>query len=271
VSPAFRWHALAGVVAMALLLCAWPGPAIAGGAPTDARRTALVIGNAHYADMPLQTPVTDARKIAATLRELGFEVSLVENADWATMIDALALFTLRTRDSAVRFFYYAGHGIQVRGRNYLNPVGTAPASEHDLRAASIDLDELIDQLGRLSWGVSVVVVDACRDNPFTRLRRRTRGERAGLASATAAIGTVVAFSASPGGTARDRIDNDLLSPYTRRLLEELRVPGVPIERMFKRVHAAVVRDTGRMQQPWLSTNLTGDFCLRPHEGGGCGD
>lgn len=243
------------------------GMAHAGEPP---RKVALVIGNARYPGLPLKTPVNDARQVAAVLRELGFEVDLKENADWDTMVQSLGAFTLRSKASQVRVFYYAGHGMQVRSRNYLNPVGTAPVNESQLRARSIDLDDVVERLAQAQEGVSVVIVDACRQNPFAGVLRPSRGAPPGLAATGAPRGMLLAFSTGPNAVAQDTIDGRH-SPYTRRLLGELQVPGLPIEQLFKRVHAAVDRDTSRAQRPWLSTSLSGDFCFRPRADGACGE
>lgn len=264
-------RALAAAAALVLASAA-PAQTQAVPAPSvAARKVALVIGNARYAKLPLRTAVNDARQVAATLRELGFEVAYKENADWDAMVESLAAFSMAAQGSQVRLFYYAGHGMQVRSRNYLHPIGTMPASEHELRARSIDLDEFVDRLGQASQGVSVVVVDACRRNPFSELSRSSRGGGSqGMAARHAPSGMLLAFSTSPNGVAQDSIDGTH-SPYTRRLLDELRTPGLPVELLFKRVHTAVAADTQRGQRPWLSSSLSGEFCLRPQRDGRCGD
>jgi len=186
-------------------------------------------------------------------------------------VTALASFTRQARDSDVRLLYYAGHGMQVDGRNYLNPVGPLPASEHDLRAKAVDVDVVITTLSHLDQGVSIVIVDACRSNPFLGAVRVTRSGRAsaGVGDITAPRGTVVAFATGPDGIAEDGL-GARHSSFTRHLLQDITHPGQPIETLFKRVRSAVVSETARAQQPWFSTNLVGDFCFVARGDGGCG-
>jgi uncharacterized caspase-like protein len=249
-------------------------PAAAG---DDARRIALVIGNGDYAFSPLKNPVNDARAMAGTLEKLGFTVDLRENTPLATMIQALRRFASDARDNDVRLFYYAGHGVQVQGRNYLIPVDAELRSEEEVAFKSADVNELLERLGQLREGLNIMILDACRNNPFANLNFvgpdgrlvRFRGAgRPGLAPVDAPAGTLVAFATAPGSIAMDggRQSNSL---YTRHLLSHITVPGLPVEQLFKRVRIAVAQETKWLQVPWESSSLMGDFCFRTPPDGLC--
>lgn len=264
--PALRVLGLLGL--SALLDAAGAAPA---GSAAGRRAMALVIGNAAYERMPLRNAANDARAMGRALEHVGFQVTTRENLDWDGCIQALDHFTKAAPDHDVRLFYYAGHGMQVDGRSYLNPVGSTPAQARGLRASAIEVDAIVTALSHLAEGLSIVIVDACRDNPFLGTVRRTRGSapRAGLASAPAPRGVVLAFSTGPDGVADDGA-NAGNSSFTRHLLRVMQEPGLSIEDAFKRVRQAVSEDTRHGQQPWLSTNLVGEFCFVPNVDGSCG-
>ncbi|HXF44911.1 MAG TPA: caspase family protein [Burkholderiaceae bacterium] len=241
-------------------------------------RIALVIGNGNYRTAPLKNPVGDANAVAARLRQLGFAVTLRENTTLRELIEAMRDFSLRAPQAAVRVFFYAGHGVQVKGRNYLVPVDSEPAAEDEIPGKSADVAEFIDRLSALKHGVNVAILDACRVNPFgggvlvmaDGRRVRFRGTApAGLAPLDAPPGTLIAYSTAPGGVALDGADGRH-SLYAKHLLAHLGTPGIPIEEMFKRVRIAVVEETGRMQVPWESSSLMSNFCFQPGPGGACG-
>jgi uncharacterized caspase-like protein len=248
----------------------------------DERRVALVIGNSAYRIGPLKNPVADAQAVAWALRDLGFEVVLVEDGTLREMIEALRRFSHDARSAGVRLVYYAGHGVQLKGRNYLLPTDTEIGAEEQMPARSVDLNELIERLVALQQGINIVILDACRNNPFSGTevlgpdgrRLRLRGPLPdmrplpGLAPVEAPMGSVVAFATAPGGVALDN-PKERHSLYTKHLLEQLQTPGLPIEMLFKQVRLNVARETGRMQVPWESSSLTGDFCFKPAPGGGC--
>ncbi|HRP95464.1 MAG TPA: caspase family protein [Rhodocyclaceae bacterium] len=243
----------------------------------DGRRLALVIGNADYDFAPLRNPVNDARAMADTLERLGFDVIRIENANLGAMLDAIRRFTLKARSSDVRLFYYAGHGVQVDGRNYLIPIGSEIRSDDEISRKSADMSALVDQLGRLHGGLNILILDACRNNPFKdaafktadgRLIRFRGSTQSGLAAMEAPQGTLVAFSTAPGAVAMDG-QNYRNSLYTRHLLDHIATPGLPVEQMFKRVRIAVAQETRRLQIPWESSSLMGDFCFRPADTGLC--
>ena len=242
-------------------------------------RTALVIGNAAYRNAPLRNPVNDAQAVAAALRGLGFEVILRENASQRETLDAFREFAFKSAKSQVRLLYYAGHGAQIKGRNYLMPVDADVQTEDEIAQKGADVTEFLERLSTLPNGVNLVVLDACRNNPFTSTpsqvadsrRFRTRGlapQTAGLAPLQAPSGTLIAFSTAPGSVA---VDNPMQknSVYTKHFLASLRTPGLPVERLFKQVRVAVALETQQQQVPWETSSLMGEFCFRTDPTGKC--
>jgi carboxyl-terminal processing protease len=230
---------------------------------------ALVIGNAAYPDAPLRNPVNDAREVAAALHALGYSVTAQENLGLGRMREALRKFVLATRAADVRLIYFAGHGLQMRGRSYLLPVDAKINNETDVLERTADATELVEQLGAVEHGATVVVIDACRTHPvFTSGTRRFWAARPGLSEVAAPSGTVVAFSTRPGETAQDGTGST--SVYTRHLTRALRqAPALPVEQLFKRVRAGVIAETNRRQVPWESSDLNGELCFRPNADGRC--
>ncbi|MBI5898634.1 MAG: caspase family protein [Rhodocyclales bacterium] len=220
--------------------------------PVAGKRLALVIGNGGYRDAPLKNPVNDARALAAGLSTLGFEVMKGENLGQREMTRLIARFGERLAGYDVGMFFFAGHGIQIRGKNYLIPVDAQIASENSVRAEAVDVDAVLDQLS--SSPLNVVILDACRNNPF---ERRFRSLSSGLAQMDAPKGTLIAYATAPGKVAQD--GDGLNSTYTTALLKMLGEPGLPVESVFKRVRAEVARATGDNQVPWEASSLTGDF------------
>lgn len=245
--------------------------------PARTRKLALVIGNGGYRQGALKNPVGDARAVADSLRPLGFEVTLLTDATLADMIEAMRQFTARAADAAVRLLFFAGHGLQSRGRNYLLPVDADIQGEDDVARRSADVGELVERLGRVPQGINLVILDACRNNPFSggevlgpdgrRLKFRGTPVR-GLAAIDAPVGTMVAFSTAPGGVALDN-PAEPHSLYTKHLLAQVQTPGLPVELLFKQVRVNVARDTQRLQVPWESSSLTGEFCFKVDGAGGC--
>jgi hypothetical protein len=225
-------------------------------AQTPEARTALIIGNSGYRENALKNPVNDARAMAKTLRDLGFTVMLHENASKKTMETAVIDFGRKLADGGVGFFYYAGHGVQVRGHNYLVPVDAEIESEAMTRVAAVDVDLLLEQMAEAKNRVNIVILDACRNNPF---ERRLRGASRGLAAVDAARGTLVAYATAPGSTAAD--GDGLNGLYTEELLQALRVPGLKVEEVFKRVRVNVTERSKGAQTPWESSSLTGDLVV----------
>jgi uncharacterized caspase-like protein len=242
------------------------------------QRSALVIGNGAYKSAPLKNPVGDAQAVAASLRELGYEVTLRQNTPLFDLIEALRDFSLRSVKSDVRLLFYAGHGIQAKGRNYLLPIDSDPQSEDEIAAKAADVGEFVDRLSANKQGLNIVVLDACRVNPFAGgvvvgpdgRRLKFRGlTPTGLARLEAPVGTLVAFSTAPNGVALDG-PVGAHSIYAKHLLQHIQTPGLPIEQLFKRVRIGVADETQRVQVPWESSSLTSDFCFRAGTQGQCG-
>lgn len=251
----FGWGWLAGL----LLACCHVVAAAAAAAttaPAAESRVALVIGNTAYAQEPLRNAVNDARAMAKTLRALGFTVLLHENAGKATMERAVLDYGRRIAAGGVGVFFYAGHGMQVRGRNYLVPVDAQIDEEAKTRVAAVDLDLLLEQIAEARNRVNLVVLDACRNNPF---ERKLRGRSQGLAAVDAARGTLIAYATAPGSVASDGGGRNGL--YTEELLRALEQPGLKIEEVFKRVRVAVSERSNGSQTPWESSSLTGDLVI----------
>ena len=234
---------------------------ILGGAPALAAnaepRVALVIGNAAYPAAPLRNPANDANAIAARLRAMGFEVVLRTNVTQREFTRAVSQFGQALKPGSVALFYYAGHGMQVRGRNFLIPVDADIQSEASARSESVDLDLVLEQLGPSR--LSMVILDACRNNPFEGKFRTARGS--GLAQVDAPKGTLLAYATAPGKVASD--GEGVNGLYTAELLKAMEIPGAKVEEVFKAVRVNVIKATAGEQIPWESSSLTGDYYFKP--------
>jgi murein DD-endopeptidase MepM/ murein hydrolase activator NlpD len=217
------------------------------------KRVALVIGNGAYPGSPLGNPVNDAKDMADSLRRLGFSVIERVNANQKEMQRAIAKFGESLNKESVALFYYAGHGMQVRGKNYLIPIDAQITSENSVRLESVDVDGLLDQLNFSD--LNLVILDACRNNPFERKFRALGG--AGLAQMDAPKGTMIAYATAPGKTASDGEGRN--GQFTAELLRQMQIPGLTIEQVFKNVRREVTKVTRDNQTPWESSSLTGDF------------
>jgi len=226
-------------------------------APPAERRTALVIGNAAYTTSPLRNPVHDAQAIAASLTQLGFQVTKLEDATRETMLTAIADLGTRLAPGGVGLFFFAGHGLQIKGENYLVPVD-APFDSATLEDHMVPVQRVIDRMEEAKNGLNLLMLDACRTNPFVA---RTRSGQQGLAPMEAPLGTLVAFAASRNETASDGEGPNGL--YTTHLLRHLRTPGLPVEQLFKQVRNGVSDATGGKQVPEEWTKLRGDFFFVP--------
>jgi Flp pilus assembly protein TadD len=221
---------------------------------TDNLRTALVIGNGAYKDSPLVNPTNDARDFAQALARFGFTVIHKENLSQTEMKIAIREFGEKLQQGGVGLFYYAGHGMQVEGRNYLIPLDASITHETEVESVAVDLGLVLAQMGRAKNRLNIVILDACRNNPFAQKFRSTTG---GLASIDAPSGTLIAYATAPGRVAMDGEGKNGI--YTRELLKALRSPGLKIEEVFKQVRIAVRDRTAEKQVPWESSSLVGDF------------
>ena len=224
----------------------------------DGRRIALVIGNSAYKYTgTLSNPANDARLIAETLKSVGFELYGGKpqiNLSRDDMLTTIEGFGDRIGSGDTALFYYAGHGVQVKGENYLIPVNANIKNEAEVRVKSVESSLLFAKLEGAKNGVNIVILDACRNNPFGRAFRSANN---GLAQVTAPSGTIVAFSTAPNQVAEDGSGSN--STYTSELAHFIKFPGLRIEDVFKRVRVAVEKTTGGNQQPWENTSLKGDF------------
>ena len=233
--------------------------AVSAAAPEPAAgRIALVIGNGAYAKAPLVNPAGDARAVADRLREAGFRVTLKVDAPRRELQDAIRGFgdALARDNKAVGVFYYAGHGVQLNWRNFMLPVDARIQRPADIAAQGVDVGLLLESLARARNPLNLVILDACRNNPFGR---DFRTDERGLSQLDAPPGTLLAYATAPGNTADDGEGAHGL--YTDNLLKEMKVPGAPVEDVFKRVRLAVRRASEGAQIPWESTSLEGDFAF----------
>lgn len=231
-------------------------------------RVALVIGNAAYSNVPsLANPVNDAREMSSALRELGFKVIEGYNLNSSTMRSKIAEFGAALPGAGVSLFYYAGHGMQVSGRNYLVPIDAKVERPSALGTEAIEVNTVIADM-EAEKRINLVFLDACRDNPLSRNLARSMGGGSrssavgqGLAQVNAGIGTLITFATSPDTIALDGSGRN--SPFTQAMLKYIRTPGLEIRSMLTRVRADVIRATNEQQVPWDHSSLTGDFYFKP--------
>jgi hypothetical protein len=218
----------------------------------EAQRVALVIGNSHYGgDALLRNPVNDANAVEAALKDLGFAVIKKSDVNLSQMEDAVVTFRRSITPGSLSLFYYAGHGIQVKGENYLVPIGAQMREEFEVKRQCLELGQLIDAMAESEGRLKVIVLDCCRDNPFKRSWSRGSNLRGLAAMSGVPDGTVIAFSTSPEKTASD--GQGANSPYTQKLVAALRnrpANGLELRQMFVDASRAVKRETG--QVPWLN-------------------
>ena len=253
-----NWFTRVGLALACLVLL---GPsALAREVPPAAgeERIALVIGNGNYKSAPLKNPINDGRAFAAKLKALGFEVIERENLATRELAATLRQFRSRLKPGAVTLFFYAGHGVQVKGVNYLPAVDADISSEEDVPLSSIDLDSVLSMLGEAKTRLNLVFLDACRNNPFPRA---VRGGANGLAKVEAPSGTLISFATRPGSTASD--GNGGHGLYTEHLLKVVDEPGLPIEQVLKRVVGGVKKESNGQQEPWMEGSIEGEFYFRP--------
>jgi PQQ-dependent catabolism-associated CXXCW motif protein len=246
------------LIMLSALLVAGSASAQGRAATAPEQRVALVVGNSSYLIGPLKNPVNDAEDMAKLLPTLGFRVILLRNATQQQMVEAINAFGQELRNGGVGLFYFAGHGVQSRGRNYLVPVNARIEAESQLEFDTVDANRVLAAMDDAGNRVNLVILDACRDNPFAR---SFRSASHGLAQMEAAQGTYIAFATGPGSVAADGTGRNGL--YTQYLLQSLRQPISDIDKVFRRVTAEVARATGGKQVPWVSSSLTGDFSFRP--------
>jgi hypothetical protein len=219
-----------------------------------ADRVALLIGNNNYASTPLRNAANDARDLGEALKELGFQVIVRENATRKDMIDAIREFGQAIDGANAALFFYAGHAMQFKDRNYLIPIDAAMGSEEDITFFSVEVGQIFDRMDRARTKFNFIILDACRDNPFAS---SFKVSSQGLAQMSSPTGTLIAYATAPGSVAADGFGRNGI--YTKHILQNIRLPDLPVEIMFKRVREGVERETRRLQTPWDSSSLKGDF------------
>jgi hypothetical protein len=222
------------------------------------RRVALVIGNATYKVTPLKNPVNDSTDMARSLRSVGFDVIEANNTTLAQMREATRRFADKLGSSDVGLVYYSGHGVEVKGKNYLIPVNADIKREYEVVDQAFDASQFLEMMDNIrgpnNKRVNILIVDACRNNELQRSWRSTNN---GLARMDAPGGTFISFATAPGRVAADGTGRN--SPYTKHLLQALKQPNVPIEQVFKVVRRNVMEETKGEQIPWENSSLVGDF------------
>jgi len=255
--------ALAGLLALGLAALVFMPAAFANAAQPP--QHALVIGNAGYTQRPLANPRNDATLMANTLKKLGFTVTQRHDLGRKAMFDSVKAFADSLPEGAVAMVYFAGHGMQINGTNYLLPTDLTLTSEQGSAQRAFPLQTLMEKLGSARSAVNIVVLDACRDNPFQPPARYRSYAQLGLARVTSPQGMVVAYSTAPGQQAPDGIGR-ANSLYTETLAAEMQKPGQSIERILKNVAERIRKKTYDDQQPWFETSLVDDYYFAPPDG-----
>lgn len=249
---------LAGLLALSLL--AQTGerrlPPLPQSAGSSSRRIALAIGNNLYPGIPLRNAVNDSRSVAAVLREIGFSVSQFENLARADSERAIRRFTSQISPGDTAFFYYSGHGIQIENVNYVVPVDFQADDEISAKERGLSIEMIRERMEAAKPALSILVIDACRDNPF----KTTRSGMTGLAAMEGGQGTLIVLATGPGKTASDN-PGESNGLFTKYLVEALRKRGVKATQVFDEVKARVFSASGGRQRPWIFSDVIGDFYL----------
>ncbi len=224
-------------------------------------RVALVIGQSAYRSVPaLPNPANDAKAVTQLLTDSGFEVSTASDLSQGQLREQVSAFAGKVAAKGadtVALVFYAGHGLQIDGENYLVPVDVDPKREADIPLQAVRLNDILNTLTSVPSKMRILMLDACRNNPFPDLNKTSGGGLAIVDAKIGAPGTFLSFSTSPGAVAED--GSGANSPYTTALLSAGKEPGIPIEETFKRVRLAVNKSTDGRQTPWDSSSLTDDF------------
>ncbi|MEP7083286.1 MAG: caspase family protein [Betaproteobacteria bacterium] len=232
--------------------------------PALDRRLALVVGNNNYKNAPLVNPINDARLVAKTLEGLGFEVMLRENLSLREFKAVMRQFATRLEnEEGTGLLYYAGHGVQIEGRNFLLPIDVGTGDEYEVRDESVDLeDTLMSRLVRARKREKIIILDACRDNPFRSAVQKNRALLArGFAQMGSEKGSLIVYSTNPGNTAEDGTGKN--SVFTELFAREIQKDGVEVGQALRAVTSAVVSTTKGRQTPWYNSSLLGEFYFKP--------
>jgi hypothetical protein len=225
---------------------------------TDSRRRlALVIGNAAYKNSPLRNPTSDANLISSALSSSGFIVDRYHNLTYAKMREAVRTFGEKLSRGDVGLFYFSGHAVQYRGKNYLLPISEDLKYADEIPSTAMDIDFVLAKMETAKNDLNIVVLDACRNNPWGS---EARNLERGLTTINAAKGTFIAFATSPGNVALDGAGSN--SPYTKNLARAIRKGGMTLEQVFKEVRRNVISETNSQQVPWENSSILGDFYFK---------
>lgn len=223
---------------------------------------ALIIGNSAYPDVPLTNPVNDAVDVGRAFESIGFQVQVVVDADKAQMLQAIGSFGDRLTRAKAAVFYYAGHGVQASGTNWLLPVarqvGDMINREDEVRLRAVDANEALVAMERAKVPVAMIVLDACRNNPF---KGAGRSGVKGLAQLDAPPGSMMVYATAPGQIAADGTGRN--SPFSQAFLAQLSVPGQDVDTMLRNVKRSVRESTGGAQVPWSASSMTDSFTFVP--------
>ncbi len=227
------------------------------------KRVALVIGNASYKRYPLKNTVHDAVDMCDALQSKGFEVIRRSNTDYKKMWDAIREFGERLRNSDVGLFYYSGHGVQVNGINYLIPINSGIISEDETRFKAIDASLVLEKMKSAGNSMNIVILDACRVNPYKKVRGGIGG---GLAKMDAPSGSIIIYSTGPGQTASDGTGRNGI--FTKYFLRSVLSDDLEIGMLLRKVRKNIIKETNGKQIPWESSSLTGEFWFSKAYGNG---
>jgi ABC-type uncharacterized transport system substrate-binding protein len=224
-----------------------------------AEHVALVIGNADYKEAPLRNPLNDVHDVSRVLRALRFEVFEVTNINRRKMIETVNDFGTRLQQAQVGLFYYSGHGVQYHGNNYLIPLHAVIQTPTDLEYEAMDVRRVLGHMQQGATELNIVILDACRDNPFKNLIAfRGYGER-GLARPPSVRSALIAYATQPDNTAADGTGRN--GTYTKHLLQHLKRPGLTLPDLFSDVGRGVLQETNGQQEPWVSFSPLPRFCF----------
>jgi len=241
-------------------------------------RYALIIGNSQYQyATKLSNPTNDSGDIKEVLEDLFFDTTLLQNASNSQIKKAVIQFLekLKSNPDSVGLFYYAGHGVQIKGENYLIAVDSNPNGNTDLSQQSFNISQLLNGMRKAKNSTNIIILDACRDNPFNEkdsglltandsrglIRKSTSDVSSGLSKLDAPSNTIIAFATAPGRVAQDGKDRN--SPYTQKLIESMQRSGININEVFRQVREEVLEMTNGEQIPWETSSLINDFYFKP--------
>ncbi|HEC84819.1 MAG TPA: hypothetical protein ENI48_06205 [Thioploca sp.] len=238
---------------------------------SNAAQIALVIGNSDYEYRHLANPVNDANDVASRLHKMGFDVTLKTDLNQVDMIRAIHAFAIRlSARPGVGLFYFAGHGAQVDGKNYLLPIDNNKIVDHtSLKSYAVDVDGILKRMLKVKNHLNIIILDACRNDPYQgSTQERGRGQARGLARMQSPRGSIIAFATAPGKAASDTSvgeDNGRFTKYLLKGLDKAHKNHQRIDDMLMEVSNGVIQESGGDQEPWYSASLRAPFCF----GGGC--